>query len=89
MVSKSRGHGRSLLNPVTPPVGDPETDAQAMVIVAEVVEAADDIHTRGQGRLLLCRTAVTPREGSHALAKGGIEALDVSRIDDIATSRDL
>ena len=89
MVGESGGHGRSPLNPVTSPVGDPKADAQAMMIVTEVVKAADDIHTCGQGSLLLSRTTVTPGERSETLAKGSVEAFDVSRIDNSAALRDL
>ena len=89
MVGKCGRHGRSPLNPVPSPLGDPKTDTQAVVKVTEVVEATDDIHASRQGRLLLSRTAVTPGKASQALTEGRIEPLDVGGIDYTATLRDL
>ena len=68
MVGKCGRHGRSPLNPVPSPLGDPKTDTQAVVKVTEVVEATDDIHASRQGRLLF-----EPDSGYAGKGKPGVD----------------
>ena len=54
------------------------------MVVAEVVEATDDKHTRHQGIGLLGQMTGATRKPGKALAEGGIQSFDESGVDDAA-----
>ena len=87
MVRQAGRHGWSTLDPVFAPFGDPERLAQAFMLITEVVEAADNIHACGQGGFLLDQATGAAGQTSQTLAEGGIQAFDVSRIDDATALR--
>lgn len=57
------------------------------MLIAEVVETADNIHASSQGGGLANKRASTASKRSQPLTEGGVEALDQSSIDDATTLR--
>ena len=55
MVSDTRCHGWGTLNPTEGAFTDGETETQALVEIAEIVEAAHNIHASDEGLRLLCQ----------------------------------
>lgn len=82
MIGQSCGNGRSSLHPTMAERTDRQFQPQAMVKVAEVIEAANQVHACEQGLSLLGQIAGATRQRADPLAKGGVEAFDESGIDD-------
>lgn len=59
---------------------DGELDAQAMVVIAEVIEAADDVHSGAEGLTLVGQTTYATVQPDEALANGGIEPFDMGGV---------
>ena len=55
MVGKLGGDGWGTLNPTEGAFTDGETETQALVEIAEIVEAAHNIHASDEGLRLLCQ----------------------------------
>lgn len=81
MISQTRGNGRGALNPAMSETADRQLEAQAVMRMAEVVQAADHIHTCFQGLGFASQGASAADQAAEALAEGGIEAFDESGID--------
>jgi hypothetical protein len=63
------------------PLGNPEANAQTMMMSAEVVDGADQKHAMGQGFGLASECPTASNQASQALTEGGIEPLDERGID--------
>jgi len=81
MVRDARGDCRCPTEPAAPAVRQIERQAQALVIRAEVVHRAHQIHRVMQGGGLAGQRSAPTDQGCDMGAKGGIQALDVSGID--------
>ncbi len=57
VVGECGGHGRGTTDPAIALLIDPKPNAEALVLVAEVVETTNDKHAERQGVLLLSQAA--------------------------------
>ena len=71
MVGEVGGHGWGARHPVMAARRKPEAEAQALMFITEVVEAADDIHAGGEGRLLLGQATGAAGEAGRRLKRPG------------------
>ena len=82
MVSQASSYGRSALHPAVVVCPDPDTNPEAIVVVAEIVETTDEVHGLVEGLRLPGEGSGTSGQGVESRTKGGIEAFDVGGIDD-------
>ena len=69
MVGQPGGHSRGTLNPFVAMTTDPETEAEAVMKIAQVVAATDDIHAGGERLWLLGQGAGAPGQPGETRAK--------------------
>ena len=86
MVGQACGHGRCALNPTKTIAADREAKTQALVVLAEIVSAADDIHTGSKGLGLASQMSGATAQWRHSLAEGGIKPFDIGGVDTIAAA---
>ena len=82
MVGQGSGHSRRALNPLVTMAADRETEAEAVMKIAEIVATTNDVHAGHERLGLLGQGAGAPGQPGKAGAKGGVEPLDVSGVDD-------
>jgi len=91
VVGQVGGNRRGAWDPAVAVTADPQFDPQAMMRIAEVVQAADQVHAGGQGVGFAGQGAGAGAagEGVQPLAKCGIEPLDKGRVDPTVALTDL
>ena len=82
MTCQGGGHGWRTLNPTVAVAANGQTQAQAVMSLAQVVETTDDKEAGGQRFWLLSQGPGAPGQPGQAQTKGGIEPFNVSGIDD-------
>jgi hypothetical protein len=80
MIGGGRCHRRRPLKPFVPT--NQSRQSQTLVLSAEVVDCADQIHARLQRFTLFGKRPTAPRQTRQALAKRRIQSLDEGRVDD-------
>src|SRR3990172_12349313 len=81
MVRQSCCNGWGALNPAIASLAHGEFETQAVVVITEVVKTPDHDQAGQQSLRLLGQVAGAPGEPGQTLAKGGIEPLDIGRVD--------
>lgn len=86
MVSEVSGQGWGVRHPAPAMLADGQFEAEAVMVVAEVRETANDEQAGVQGLGLLGQGACAAGQPMQALAQGGIEAFNGGGIDDAERS---
>jgi hypothetical protein len=81
MIRQTGGQSWGALNPTVARSPNGELETQAMVRVAEIVQAADDVHPGFQGFSFANQSAGFADQAVEPLTESGIEALDESGVD--------
>ncbi len=81
MVCQSSSQSRSTLNPMETVPTYRKAEAQALVKVTEVIDAAEEVHAVLQCGALASEMTSATEQASQTLAESGIQPFNVSGID--------
>src|SRR4030067_3152580 len=81
MIGKTSGDGWGSLYPAEAMAAHPQLQAQALVLGAEVVDTAHQIHEWLQGVRVADQRSTAPYQDGQARAEGGVQPLDESGVE--------